>query len=49
MTMTNNNMKVKKYSAKNKGVDAGIGKSTSAEKVRRMAANANKKELMCKK
>jgi hypothetical protein len=49
MTMTNNNMKVKKYSAKNKGVNAGLMPTTSPEKVRKATANANKKGLMCKK
>lgn len=49
MTMSNNNMKVKKYSAKNKGVNAGLMPTTSPEKTRKMVANANKKGLMCDK
>jgi hypothetical protein len=46
MTMTNDNMKVKKYSAKNKGVNAGLMPTTSPEKIRKMTAKANHKACM---
>lgn len=49
MTMSNNNMKVKKYSAKNKGVNAGLMPTTSPEKVRKATAKANHKACMHKK